>query len=499
MMGAVLAMILMGPPLAADGPAVSVQLDRPDELLRRVLDCFGGTGFSGPAEVLAAWRKTPAGAAGLGKPMEAGIAALNPFMVAELRILDGTEIAIESPAPLAWWAAVPRDDGSFAATAPALGLTDGAAETPLNGAAVDRLGPPGSALIARRGRTLALANSRAGLGSGLKRAQALAATDIDRHRSPGLRLVLNPDRLAAASSIEARQVAEALRGLGCRSLEAVATIEGDRLLVNVRSARTGAAPPGRIDPSWLAAIPANASAAFAFAWDGSPGAWNARFAAADRVEKADPANAKLAPIRVRLNLLASAAGIRPEVDLWPKLLGISGFATSEGSRWTGGAMGLHLIDEASAGRVLERVLPTIARALQLSPIGPDGDSTRLGEFAGRPLVAFRRHRAVWIAWGPEARLGMVKASDLPDGGAILGALLGDRPASRFLVAWPGRIVPSGFGPLWKDALSAASPIVWRGFEEPDRAEDDVVWSSLKPAVGRFVLGLPLDPQLRTGK
>ena len=39
---------------------------------------------------------------------------------------------------------VPGDDGTFAAVATALALTGGGSDPPLDGVAVDRLGPPGA-------------------------------------------------------------------------------------------------------------------------------------------------------------------------------------------------------------------------------------------------------------------------------------------------------------------------------------------------------------------
>ncbi len=96
-------------------------------------------------------------------------------MVRELRTLDGAVVGIgfdPGDGHVRWSAAIPRDDGTFAALATALALTDGAAEPPLDGWAVDRLGPPGSPLMARSGAAVALAGTRGDLALALARARA---------------------------------------------------------------------------------------------------------------------------------------------------------------------------------------------------------------------------------------------------------------------------------------------------------------------------------------
>ena len=73
-------------------------------------------------------------------------------MADELRGLDQADLVLwfdpDDGAPH-WYAALPRDDGSFANLATALALTDGGPEPPLGAVAVDRLGPPPSPLAAR--------------------------------------------------------------------------------------------------------------------------------------------------------------------------------------------------------------------------------------------------------------------------------------------------------------------------------------------------------------
>ena len=60
--------------------------------------------------------------------------------------------------------------------------------------------------------------------------------------------------------------------------------------------------------------------------------WDSAFTLADRIERADAARAELAPLRVHINLLAGTAGVRPEVDLWPHLTGVTACLLGDSER-----------------------------------------------------------------------------------------------------------------------------------------------------------------------
>src|SRR4051794_18324423 len=63
---------------AAEAPAaLTVRAVRPDEQGTRLIDLFRGARAPHPAAALAAWKHAQGGKAGLGKPLEAAIAALN--------------------------------------------------------------------------------------------------------------------------------------------------------------------------------------------------------------------------------------------------------------------------------------------------------------------------------------------------------------------------------------------------------------------------------------
>ena len=213
--------------------------------------------------------------------------------------------------------------------------------------------------------------------------------------------------------------------------------------------------PKPLDPSWLSWIPADRTvAAFAVALDPRPEAWDALFDALDRAEKADPALAHVAPIRDRLNLLARAAGIRPDIDLWPHLLGLTAFATANEARTVDGALiALHLDAEPAAVRLLPRLVRVA------------GKSSRLD----------RRGSTLLIARGDAILDAALDAREHPE-----------RSASQTLRAsWPAQLPnppePSGL---------ADSSTTWKGpslfLAAAEGARDEVRWTELRAVVRRFL-------------
>ena len=154
--------------------------------------------------------------------------------------------------------------------------------------------------------------------------------------------------------------------MGGSGIDGSIRLEGDTLSVDVvgRFDAPPALARATIPPRWLDAVPAEGTlAAFAFALDPSPAAWNSTFDLLDAVERVDPARANLAPLRLRLNLLASAAVTKPDIDLWPRLVGVSAIVTADASGKADGALvRLHAKDEASAKRLQTLTLPRLLRA-----------------------------------------------------------------------------------------------------------------------------------------
>jgi len=476
-------------------PAVSVRLARPDLQAGAVLDLFRGSRAASPAAALAAWKHAGRGRDALPKPLEAAIAALNPATAAELRRLDGATLVIGGgPGPLRWRAAFPADDGTLADLIEALALTDGGLDPPLDGRQVLRLGGPGSAVSTRREDRVDLASDRDGLNPA-------PADDADDARPPGAYARLDP---AAAASLGLKPVlraaASALRAAGGRSLDAALTLTGETLVLRAETRLEPAAavdPPRAdlepaVEPAWLDAVPASGAAAVLAVALG-PGAVDSAFAALDGFERGGgkyPAGVEPAPWRVRVNLLAAAAGVRPEVELWPDLRGVTvGLLAADGRPGPAGVVAaLHLATPAAAGRVAGRVLPRLAALyLRADP----------GVLAGRPLAWAVRGPTVLLGWGVGALESALGAWDHPSRSArsAVSAGWGPTPPGRAGAFWPGRLAGPVAGPDLARAWADAPPVVWQG--RTDRragaATDLIRWPDLRAFVAQTLDALPLEP------
>ena len=502
----ILLLAALGPARADEPPppvALTARLAAPDRQLARLLDLFRGSRADSPAAALAGWKRATRAVQPLSKQADALITLLNPAMVAELRTLDGAAFSLgfDAAGQRRWAATIPADDGTFAALATALALTGGASEDLLGAARVDRLGPPGSALMARSGSTVVVSATRDDLRAALDRLPLPAPPPAE-----GLHFHLDPAALGTAGPVSRRRVAETLRALGCKDLEGIARLDGEvaSLIVTGRWAEQPPGDAGRaIDPSWVDWFPADRSlAAVALSLDPGPGAWDALFAAADRVDKADPARAKLPPLRARLNLYALIAGIKPEADLWPHLRGLSVAATTRPGEATPGALlALHLDGDAAALRIVDGVLPRLVAQFKLAdrdapPADPAPDRIRrLGRAGGRPLEVARRGPTVLLGWGEGTLASALDASDHPEhsAGPALRASWGPVAPRRVGALWPGRLPGLPEGSPLAAALIGSPPILWSGTTSGLDSRDELRWESLREPVRRFLERLPLDP------
>jgi hypothetical protein len=465
-------------------PVLVVRLVRPDRQLERVLALFEGSGAAHPAAMLAAWRRAAGRADVLGMAPQAVIAALNPENVRELRTLDGAtfRLAYDENQKPHWSMLIPEDDGAFAAFVTAAALTDGAPEPPLEGtsAAVDRLGPPGWPLAARHGRALVLGASRDDLRDALA---TLADPNASRDPTPppdlpsGWVARLEADGLARAARPELRQVAGALRGLGIARIDLAGALVAEQLDIEARPAGDlawrDAAPA--VELAWLDALPASPSLAFAVALDPKGRTLDALFRAADGATLPDPAGNPTASWRSRLNILANLQGVRPEVELWPRLRGLSGGVAFAPDRSIASAvLALHARDADAAEALAGRVVPRLLRAVRTS--APDAPAARLQ----------RRDTMVVITWGTDAPVPAA-----PD----LRAIVEHDPSAHLVAAWPSRLPWLGIradSPLDR-ALRDAPPLVWSGNAGADLPRERITWTGLRATVRRLVAALPQAP------
>ena len=475
-------------------PAIRIRLSHPDQQLREVIGLFEGAKAPNPASALAAWKRASKEPNRLGKPLEALIAAINPGMIQELRSIDDAEVAIRfdpETGGLVWGAFLPKDDGTFAALATAMVLSGGAAEEPMGTLAVDRLGPPGSALMAKGPRALLLSGSREGLSEALARSERPDAKD------PGdrLRFSLESGALEGSKSLAVRRLKAALGEPG-GSISGTGGLVGSSFLATLDLAGKRPSTVAVVNPDWLAWVPADrASAAFALAIDPQAENWDAVFQVADRVERVDPLRENIAPLRLRLDLLARTLGVRTDADLLPHLEGITGWFGSDARTIESVFLMLHLDDEAASGRIFDRVKP-------LPNSGPvpaprPGQQRWLGLADGRAVRLFRFGRSIALTWGDGVIEAALDARDRPDRSAsrTLHDVLSDpRPVSVGL-AWPGRLpgLISPDSPLAR-ALAESRPSTWSGrWQRPTSFRLELAWTGIDATVKRFLDLIPLDP------
>ena len=484
-------------------PAIRVRLDQPDEQARQAIRLFGGSKAPHPAAALAAWKRASAEPNRLGKPLEALIAALNPRMAGELESLGGAEVSIwfnpDGGQP-SWCAILPNDDGTFAALATALVLSGGAAEGPMGDLAVDRLGGPGSPLMAKDPRGTLLAKSR----EGLERAgERLAIPPDEIFPNEGLSLSIEPGSLKGSKSLAVRRLAEVLRPPEASmrskrgSISLNTFLSFDSLIATLGYSGPRPSELAEVPARWLDAIPADrAMVGFALTTDPAARSWDALFGLADRVEKLDPGRADVASVQIRLDLLARVVGVRAETDVLLHLRGVSGWVGSDGKVIDGALLALHLDEQAAAERLVAKVKPLPGSG----PVPPieAGQPRSLGLVDGRALRISRSDRSVVLTWGEGVLEASLQARDNPDRSA--GPLLRKywRASSNISLAggiWPGRVPgiwPEGT-PLAK-ALSEARPIAWHGGWRSASAYTAVLtWDDLDAVVRRFLDLLPLDP------
>ncbi len=526
-----------------------IRLVHPDRQAARVSMLFEGARSPHPAAALAAWKRATRDPNQLGKPLEAVIAFFNPEMTPEWRVMDGAEIGFDLSAADGrprWLAVVPRDDGTLSAAITAQRLTEGSRDMPLTieGRRIDveRLGAAGAIVAAQVGEALILGSSRDELMRGLHRissaSRPAAPNDAERvvpvpviPTAPppfpfdsGLVFDLEPELLpAVAGSVPYRRVVALLQGLGCRRIHGNLGFTGDFLAMEVTTMRKRAAlanplpakPPVAVDPLWLEWIPAaDVMAAFSVALEPGEPFWESAFALADRVDRALPSHAGLAPLRARFNLVAAAAGARPEVDLWPHLRGVTIGVMADPDRPgrpIGAVIVLHTDTDASAQRLVTEVLPRLASLLTAQkrgePPGPESGPRRAGgaqplaKLGGRPLVFSRRGRDVVISWGDEMQRALEDALARPDRSvaSLCNGWIraGKMPPQRVGAVWPARCLPVSPGPVsvtpaWQ-GLAQGPPAVWWGWNDSETAHDSIFLGGLRLGVRRFLEQLPLDP------
>ncbi|WP_165066599.1 hypothetical protein [Paludisphaera rhizosphaerae] len=481
-------------------PALVVRAVGPDRQAEAVLKLFEGSKAPSPAAAMANWRRATGNPDGLPKAVQAVAAMFNPEMVAEWRAFRDVVLAVrfEPNGAMQWSAVAPHDDGTLAAMVTSMRLSGGGDEPPLAGTPVERMGEEGSALAAVTPRGTAFASRRAELAGALDRLSKqepepsfdlLALTPEDS----GFRFVLDPSRLVAdpARSVIPSQVVAGLKAAGLKTSAGFLSLRGDRLGLDLAS-RFAAERPAMldtpaIDPTWLSWFPVDSTlAAVALATGRGAAFWDSLFEIADRIDRADPDRAQLQPLRVRINLMATLRGVRPEVDLWPLLRGVSAGVVLLGDPnmpvGVGVVVALHAERPEDAERIHRRVIqPALAGRER---------------FADQPIKSIVRGGMVLVGWGEGAIATALKSAEAPEQSAATLIGRDDHPISRAGVFRPSVVDVTRFdgADLALTVMLAQSEfIVWKGGWAREKAWDVVRWGDLKRSVARFLEIVPQAP------
>ncbi|WP_165220176.1 hypothetical protein [Aquisphaera insulae] len=507
------------------GDAIVIKLVRPEGQAAAILDLFDGARASSPAAALSRWKRASIEPGRLGKPLEAVIAVFNPAMAPEWKTLDGTTVAAgldASKGSLRWRMHLPHDDGSIASLLTAMRLSGGGDEAPLGASrvATERLGATG-AVASRSADGLDIAGSRADLERELRdrgSGESLPFPGAGRDVASGLLFRIEPSRLPEPqqSSDATRRAIALANGLGCRALDGSLAVRGDAIGLEVAGRLDEHSPFGRvrggrpIDPAWLAFAPADAPAVLCLAAGDGPAYWDSIFRLADRVDRAPPARAGMAPLRTRLTLLAATAGARLEADLWPHLKGLTLVVLADPSMAPRLGLALHMDGEPSARALVLQTLPRLAVLWggrdRKEPAPNPAATTRLGQVRGRPIEVSARGSTVVVGWGAEVVSALLASAERPASGLVARLERESaRDARRGLpnrvgLFQPGRVrLPvaglDGHSPL-SDTLAEGSPLVWAGWSSGDDSFDRLEWADLKPLVRRFLEKIPLAPAAR---
>jgi hypothetical protein len=472
-------------------PVISIRAVHPDRQIREVIELFEGAKAPHPAAALAAWKRASREPNRLGKPLEALITTFNPRMADELRALDGAEVSLwfePREGRLAWGVSLPGDDGTFGALASAMVLSGGRSESRPGEPLADRLGGPGSPIMTRGLWGPLIAGSFEDLRVVHDRAEVVAKElkdDVD-----GLGVEVGRGALDGSRSIPIQRIAEVLRST-TKSIVGQFDIQDEKATAILGLSVPNPVDQTVIDPAWLDWVPSGRLVAgFAVAIPPGAAALDAGFGLVDRVERIDAARGNVAPLRLRLDLLARAFGVRTEADLFPFLEGVSGWVgCGEGKRIDTGLIALHFLDEVAARQFADRVKPT--------PTPGANGPRKIGQIDGRPVSLVRVDRSVAIAWGEASMASSMAARDDPRRsiGPALRAYWA-RGAPTFTGGiWPARVpglIPEST-PL-SEALNQAAPIIISGlWTDANLFDILVLWDDLDVPVKRFLELIPMDP------
>lgn len=483
-----------------DKPALTVLLSHPDRQLEAVLALFHELPAQHPADLLASYRRATRDPNVLNKAAQALIAALNPNMVPELRNfhLATFRLYVEPDGSLAWLADIPSDDGSLAAIGTALALTDG--QTLPGDPPIDQLGP-------RDGPFMAVLGSRAVISSSATRLRTALITPpsplkLPDHADSALLFQIEPEHLTSAAAAWARTLGRAAQALRLAHVNGRLALDADQIALKLQSALQAPAPEDNpaVDLRWLDHALPNAACTLSLAIDSNGHAIATLFALLDALLVDPDLTPKPAPLRTRFNLAANLQGVRPELELWPKLVGCTlslrlkrsdvGAPEIEALR-----LSLHASEPDSARDFEQRLMPRLATVpaalgwLRPDPQNPAAPSRLSWKAVGQTLNLDYRTPDAPVPNEPEEH----------DPARLQGVDLAALSSPLLALFWPSQW-PFGQSPgeqAFARALRDAPPVIWRVEFARGQRTDSITWNNLRSAVARLVDALPRAAPLRT--
>ncbi len=497
---------LEDPPASELPPTLTVSFRQPDHQLQTMLGWFKGSQHRSPASVLASLRAHSGNPGILNKGVQAAIAMLNPEMIHEIRVLDGSVGKISFPpgASPTWWLRIPEDDGLVRTFASALSLGEGTQlppSEPIN-LAVDRLGPAGAPLLIQQDQLVILGSESESLQKAISENRSVEQTTAE-----GFCFELVSVPLSKLRQTDSNTVIQSLQTLGIQSITGRSSLNADGLQLDCRSRLANSsesAPKAQTEfyKDFMGRLSPGTVVAGVTALDPSGRSVRTLYSLGDRVLVSQGGKPGQIPLRTRVNLAAGALGLFPEQEIWPKVDGLGGSMAMDQAKPVSALLALHTTEPEFAPLLAQKLAKTLRRVLSSGKPAqdrdePGADRDKIGDLgilvgnaSGKPIRISVDHGTIWVTWGTQqAEIAPNAAEAAPE------TVIVPEKATRLVQVWPGRLlIRNSFSPEVCNSLELAPSMVWMGWQEGAELVDQVRWGPLPPTIRAIVDTIPpLDP------